>query len=217
MPDSPNDFATARSCMIEGQIRPERVRHPTLIAAMGTLPRETFVPAELQPIAYIDKEIRVGDDHTLTEPRVLARLLQAGEPRRGERALVVEAGTGYAAAVLARMGLAVTAVEAHDEVRAFGADACAQAGERVDWRADLGTLPAFALVVIDGGVEFVPDAVVRAVAPLTGRLLTILVEPGRPGRAVIGERIGDEIRLRPLFDAQASLLPDYVRPRGFVF
>ena len=217
MPVSNNDFATARLCMIEGQIRPERVRHPTLIAAMAALPRELFVPSELQPIAYIDKEIRLGDDHTLTEPRVLARLLQAGEPRRGERALVVEAGTGYAAAVLARMGLAVTAVEAHDEVRAFGSEACRQTGDRVEWRADLPPPPPFELVVIDGGIEFVPDAVIHAVAPLAGRLLAILVEPGHPGRAVIGERIGTELRLRPLFDAQASLLPGYVRARGFVF
>ncbi len=217
MPVSNNDFATARACMIEGQIRPERVRHPTLIAAMAALPRELFVPSELQPIAYIDKEIRLGDDHTLTEPRVLARLLQAGEPRRGERALVVEAGTGYAAAVLARMGLAVTAVEAHDEVRAFGSEACGQTGDGVEWRADLPPAPPFELVVIDGGIEFVPGAVIHAVAPLTGRLLAILVEPGHPGRAVIGERIGSELRLRPLFDAQASLLPGYTRARGFVF
>ncbi len=212
-----DDFATARQRMIEGQIRPERVRHPHLLAAMGDLPRELFVPPHLAAIAYIDREIGLGEGHALTEPRVLARLLQAGEPRRGERALVMEAGTGYAAAVLERLGLAVTAVEPHDAFRASGLAACHAVGATVEWRRDLPTGGTFDLVLIDGGVEFIPDDLAATLSPTGGRLLTVLLEPGRPGRAVIGERAGAELRLRPVFDAQASLRPGYARARRFVF
>ena len=105
------DFAAARQAMVDSQLRPVGVNDPAVIEAMSAVPREKFVPDEQKPLAYVDRSIPLGDGRALPAPAVLGRLLTAMAALRGERALVVGASTGYSAAVLAKMGLKVTALE----------------------------------------------------------------------------------------------------------
>jgi hypothetical protein len=78
---------------------------------MRFLPRETFVPASIANLAYIDQDLAVGAGRMMLKPLVIARLLQLARPRAGETALVVGSGTGYGAAILAACGVLVTALE----------------------------------------------------------------------------------------------------------
>ena len=71
---------------------------------MGAVERERFVPAEARPLAYVDRAVALGDGRFLPAPAMLGQLLTELLPKRGQRALVVGAGTGYSAAVLAAMG-----------------------------------------------------------------------------------------------------------------
>ena len=75
------DFARARLNMVEGQIRPNKVTDPRIVAAMLDLPRELFLPAERRAMAYLDEDIPLGGGRALVEPMVLARLVQTAEPR----------------------------------------------------------------------------------------------------------------------------------------
>ena len=104
-------FAEARKCMVDSQIRPNRVTDPRILSAMRRLPRERFLPANVTSLAYADQDVPLGGGRFMMEPMVLARLLQAAALRDNERVLVVGAGTGYAAAVLAACGCRVTALE----------------------------------------------------------------------------------------------------------
>ena len=70
------DFSQARQNMIEGQLRPNRVTDPALLAAIAELPREHFLPAPLKHIAYVDDDIPLGNGRFLIEPMVLCRMLQ---------------------------------------------------------------------------------------------------------------------------------------------
>jgi protein-L-isoaspartate(D-aspartate) O-methyltransferase len=99
------DYAAARQAMVDSQLRPEGVSDPAVVAAMSLVPREQFVPDEQKPLAYIDRSVPLGEGRALPAPAVLGLLLTALAPVRGERALVVGAGTGYAAAVLKEMGI----------------------------------------------------------------------------------------------------------------
>src|SRR6476661_8745276 len=101
------DFAAARSAMIESQLRPQGVTDPSVIDAMGTVRREDFLPPETRALAYVDRAVLMGEGRFLPAPAVLGSLLTQMMPLRGQRALVVGAGTGYSAAVLATMGLSV--------------------------------------------------------------------------------------------------------------
>ena len=105
------DFDDARIRMVDSQIRPNKVTDSRILTAMRRLPRERFLPPELAVRAYSDEDVPLGNGRVLTEPMVIARLIQLAAPIPGESALVVAAGTGYGAAVLAGCGVRVVALE----------------------------------------------------------------------------------------------------------
>src|SRR5919202_5397107 len=105
------DYADARKRMVDGQLRPNRVTDPRVLDAMRDLPREDFLPRAAQARAYADEDVPLPGGRALIQPMVIARLAQLAAVRPGDRALVVCAGTGYGAAVLARCDARVTAVE----------------------------------------------------------------------------------------------------------
>ena len=97
--------------MVDSQLRPNKVTDPRILDAMRRLRRDQFLPASLRAQACSDQNVPLAPGRVLAQPMVLARLVQAAEPVAGETALVVGAGTGYAAALLAALGCQVTALE----------------------------------------------------------------------------------------------------------
>ena len=120
------DFAAARKVMVDSQVRVNDVTDRDLQAALLSVPREQFLPADRAFAAYAEMEPEIANGRRLMLPRDLSKLLMAVEPRAGETALAI-AGP-YAAAVLARMGLEATAQEADAEVLGVVSAALAGAG-----------------------------------------------------------------------------------------
>lgn len=221
LPHASFDFADARRKMVDGQLTPARVRDKRIVDAMRALPRERFVFPDQQAIAYMDRDVPLGGGRVLMEPRILGRLVQITEPRAGERALVVGAGTGYGAALLAALGLSVTALEEEKRLLDLARVATVDAGYRIAFQhgrlADgLPGAEPFDLVLIEGAVEFIPDAIAANVAP-AGRLATVLVQGGDPGRGVLAEHSGARLRPWPHFDAATAVLPGFTHPPAFRF
>jgi protein-L-isoaspartate(D-aspartate) O-methyltransferase len=224
--DAATSFATARSFMVDCQVRPNKVTDARILAAMRDLPRERFVPDALAPLAYSDEDVPLGAGRFLMEPMVIARLLQAASVSAGERVLVVAAGAGYGAAILARCGAAVTALEedaaliavARKTLPSLGPSVVIVDGRLVDGAPDGAP---YDVVIIEGAVEDVPARIAAQVKPVDGRLLTIKHIQGRVSQAVIGERApGDAesgLSFQPLFDCATPLLPSMRRVAGFVF
>ena len=106
-----SDFATARSHMIESQLRPNKLTDERVLAAFGSIRRELFVPEPMRAVAYIDDDLPLGGGRFLMEPMVAARLIQAAAVARSETVLVVGAATGYEAAVVSVLGSKVVALE----------------------------------------------------------------------------------------------------------
>jgi hypothetical protein len=105
------DYDAARLAMVDGQLRPQGVNDRLVLNAMAAVPREQFVPEDLRPLAYVDRSLPIGDGRMLAPATVLGLLLTQMLPEKGERALVVGAGTGYSAAVLQGIGVEVIALE----------------------------------------------------------------------------------------------------------
>ena len=111
------DFALARRMMVDGQVRTFDVHALPVLAAMDAVPRERFVAAGRESLAYSDQDVPVSDGITgaerrfMLKPMVLGRLLQALDVRRGEKALDVACGLGYTSAVLAELGADVVGLE----------------------------------------------------------------------------------------------------------
>src|SRR5687768_12307365 len=99
------DFEAARRAMIDSQLRPEGVTDAAVLAAMGSVAREDYVPQAARDVAYVDRPIALGEGRAMMPPAALGRLLGALAPRAGERALVVGAASGYSAAILGAIGL----------------------------------------------------------------------------------------------------------------
>jgi protein-L-isoaspartate(D-aspartate) O-methyltransferase len=213
------DYADARRRMVDGQIRPNKVTDPRLLAALRDLPRERFLPPALRARAYTDEDVPLPGGRALMEPMVLARLVQVLAPRAGGRALVVGAGTGYGAAVLARMGAVVAAVEEDAALAAIAREAFAACLPPTAVRLEEG-LPrdgeSFDAVLVEGEVPAVPEEVSGLLAE-GGRLAAVVGGGRRNGTAVLGQRLGGAFTVTPAFDCAVSALPAFAAPARFVF
>lgn len=208
------DFTATRQAMVDSQLRPEGVNDPALVAAMGAVPRELFVPEAARAIAYNDRAIPLGGGRSLSAPASLGLLLTGMEPLPGDRALVVGAATGYSAAVLAAIGLEVTAVESSPELAAVARErgVAVVEGSLEDGYSKGGP---YDLILIDGAVEIVPQAIVDQLKD-GGRLGAALIDRGVT-RLVIGIKAAGGIGYHSIADAGVAALPGFKRPRAFTF
>jgi protein-L-isoaspartate(D-aspartate) O-methyltransferase len=208
------DFAAARQAMLDSQLRPEGVTDPAVLKAMGEVEREKFLPRETRPLAYVDRAVAMGHGRFLAAPAVLGSLLTQMMPERGQRALVVGAGTGYSAAVLGVMGLEVTALESSPELAATARELGINTveGPLADGWAKGGP---FDQILIDGAVEYLPDSIVGQLAD-GGRLGAALLDKGI-SRLIVGRKAGAAFGYLSVSDAGAPALPGFQRPPAFTF
>jgi protein-L-isoaspartate(D-aspartate) O-methyltransferase len=215
------DFDKARANMVESQIRTNKVTDERLVAAMRAIPREIFVPPTLQGIAYVDEDLTVGGGRYMTEPMVLARLLQAAEVGPDDAVLVIGSTTGYAVALLAQLAETVVGIEddaelvnaADKNLAALGIDNAAVI--RLSLAEGYAKQAPYNVILIDGRCGVVPEVITRQLAP-GGRLVTVTDEGG-VGKATLLRRSGDTVSGRVLFDAQVPALGCFARKPEFVF
>jgi protein-L-isoaspartate(D-aspartate) O-methyltransferase len=105
------DFAALRRHMVETQLVARSIRHPAVLRAMAAVPRERFVPELDAADAYRDSALPIGLAQTISQPYVVALMLEAIAPEPMDRVLEIGTGSGYAAAVLAEMVAEVYTVE----------------------------------------------------------------------------------------------------------
>ena len=215
------DYEAARRNMVESQIRTNKVTHPALLDALASVPRERFLPPERAPAAYVDGDIPLAPGRYLMEPMVFARLVQLGEPKPVDHALVVGSGTGYGAAVLSTLVASVMALESDPALSGRGLELFARLGVRGASQVTGPLVEGWArggrygFILIEGAVEVVPRALLDQLAD-SGRLVTVLQEE-RVGRATLFIKRDNVVSHRPYFDAAVPVLPEFRRPRGFVF
>lgn len=217
------DFAHARRTMVDTQLRPDDVTHLLVIEAFLSVPRENFVPEALRDLAYIDRDLPLptssGAHRAMMTPLSLAKILNALEVKPGERVLVIGAGTGYSAAVLAHIGAEVVALEEDDGLveTATAALAAYDGVEVVKGSHEAGAKAKapYDVILVDGAVEMIPDAVFAQLKS-DGRLGTIVIE-GRVGRGCLFEGTSVDFSRRAVFDGMAPRLPGFARPHEFVF
>ena len=205
------DFAVARRAMVDSQLRPEGVIDAGVINAMASVPREEFVPAAAQAVAYGDRPIALGNGRAMPSPAVTGRWLSALAPRRGEKALIVGSGGGYSAALLEALGLEVTALESDASLRVAGSIKAVTGDLAAGHRAGA----PYDIILIDGAVDRVPDAIAGQLIE-GGRLATAINDRG-VSRLVIGRNVGGRIAFQTIVDADVAPLPGFAQPAAFVF
>lgn len=208
------DFAAAREAMVESQLRPQGVTDPAVLAAMGRVARERFLPPHTRPLAYVDRAVAMGEGRYLAAPAVLGQLLTQMKPEVGHRALVVGAGTGYSAAVLEAMGVSVTALEVDPDLAATARE---EGLSVIEGPLGEGHAPGapYHQILIDGAVEQIPQALIdqldeggRLGAAILGRGIT---------RLVVGRKAAGGFGILSFGDAGVPVLPGFSRPKAFIF
>jgi protein-L-isoaspartate(D-aspartate) O-methyltransferase len=107
------DFAALRARMVERQLRRRGIDDERVLAAMGEVPREAFVPPRLRHRAYADSALPIEERQTISQPWIVAAICQALELSGSERVLEVGTGSGYSACVLSLLAAEVISVERH--------------------------------------------------------------------------------------------------------
>ena len=111
------DFAAEREAMVERQLKRRGISEPEILDAFRAVPREAFVRAALVDQAYGDHPLPIEAGQTISQPYIVALMIQAADIRPGAKVLEVGAGSGYAAAVISRIAARVVGIERqHDLV-----------------------------------------------------------------------------------------------------
>jgi protein-L-isoaspartate(D-aspartate) O-methyltransferase len=212
------NYQAMRRAMVESQLRTTGVNDARVLAAMGAVAREDFVPAERCSLAYADALIPLGNGRALNPPMSLGLLLVEARLAGNERALVIGAATGYAAAIVSRLVAETVAIEEDSKLAATARSALGGVAVSVVEGPLSGGHPAQApydFILIDGAVEDVPPAVIAQVAD-GGRIATGLAEQGVT-RLAVGRVAGGAIGFVTFADAAIAPLPGFTAPRGFSF
>jgi protein-L-isoaspartate(D-aspartate) O-methyltransferase len=198
------DPDAARRLMVDRQLSGRGIHDARILQAFREVPREAFVPSELGDRAYQDSPLPIGEGQTISQPYVVALMVEALAVRPTDRVLEVGAGSGYAAAILSRLAGEVYTIERHPGLAAQAAERVGELGyANVHVREGDGTLgwpdraPFDAILVSAGGRE-VPAPLVDQLAE-GGRLVIPVGDAWRqelirivktPDRRLVSERLG---------------------------
>jgi protein-L-isoaspartate(D-aspartate) O-methyltransferase len=195
-PDTAPATFGARRAMIDSQLRTSGVNEEYVLARMLAVPREDFLPADKASFAYIDRAVMLGEQGYLAAPLFYGKLLMEAAPAPMDRVLVVEGGTGYLSTLLRPLVAGLDAISAAEA--AAGAD---------------GAL--YDLIMIDGAIEHLPDALAARLAD-DGRLVTGLLLR-QVTRLASGRKVAGQINLQPVEDLGIPVLRAFDAPKRWSF
>ena len=112
------DLHTQRSNMVRDQLRRRGVADPAVLSAMEEVPREAFVPGKLREMSYQDSPLPIGQGQTISQPFIVARMIERLTLGPEDQVLEIGTGSGYGAAILSRIVKAVYTVERHPSLAA---------------------------------------------------------------------------------------------------
>jgi protein-L-isoaspartate(D-aspartate) O-methyltransferase len=212
----------ARFNMIEQQVRPWEVLDQDVLDLLYVVRREDFVPAAYRALAFSDIEIPLGDGERMWTPKIEARVLQELGVKQMERALEVGTGSGYFAALLARLAQHVTSVEINPRLRTFGEQNLQRQGtdnvtvELGDAAQGWGAHAPYDIIVLTGSTPVLPQALL-AQLKTGGRLFAIVGDAPVMEARLVTRAAGNALRSVDLFETSFPPLRNAAQPQRFSF
>ncbi|MGI9480450.1 MAG: protein-L-isoaspartate(D-aspartate) O-methyltransferase [Hyphomicrobiaceae bacterium] len=159
--------AALRKALVKQQLEARGIKDPRVLAAMSTIPRELFVPEHLHDEAYEDRPLPIGANQTISQPYIVAFMIEALCLQGGEKILEVGAGSGYAAAVLSRIANDVFTIERIPRLVTLATDNLAASGcKNVRVRQGDGSQgwieeAPFDAILVSAGAPSVPTVLIQ--------------------------------------------------------
>jgi protein-L-isoaspartate(D-aspartate) O-methyltransferase len=191
-----------RRRMVERQLRDRGIEDLRVLAAMDEVPREQFVPAKLRDRAYADQALPIAEEQTISQPWIVAAICEALELRGSELVLEVGTGSGYSAAVLARLAAHVVSIERHEALSQGASQALAALGvHNVEFLVGDGSLGVperapFDAIACHATAPGPPKALLDQLAD--GGRLVVPLEAGDADVLTLYRREGDRREAEPL-------------------
>ena len=173
----PERFADQRARMVARQLRRRHIRDEDVLAAMGEVPREYFLPREQRPMAYQDRALPLTGGQTMSQPYMVAAMTEALELSAGQRVLEIGTGSGYQTAVLARLAGEVFTIERLPGMAVAARGLLRDAGcDNVHLRAGDGTLgwpeeAPFDAILVTAAAPAAPPTLEEQLHPDGGRMV----------------------------------------------
>lgn len=164
-------YARQRAAMVADQIQKRGVSDPRVLEAMRTVPRHRFVPANLQPFAYADRPLPIGNGQTISQPFIVAYMTEALAVAPAHKVLEIGTGSGYQAAVLAQLARDVYTIEIVPELARGAAAMLKELGysnvhvREGDGYAGWPEHAPFDRIMVTAAPEEVPQPLVDQLAP----------------------------------------------------
>lgn len=216
---NPLSAEALRHAMVASQLRTNAVSDPAIVAAMARVPREAFLPGANPALAYRDTAAPLPGGRFANVPIATGRLLTEARILPTDHVLLIGAAGGYTAAVLAEVARSVAAVEENSALAEHARAALAPYANVTLVEAPLAVGEAsaapFDVLIIDGAVEQLPDALVDQVK-IGGRIATGLIDRGVT-RLAAGTRSAGGFGLVDFADIDCVPLPGFARAKSFVF
>jgi protein-L-isoaspartate(D-aspartate) O-methyltransferase len=190
-----NNLQISREIMLSSDLAGRGIHDPKVLAAMGLVPREEFVPSELKDQAYGDYPLPIDEGQTISQPYIVAYMAECLELSAADRLLEIGTGSGYSAAVLSRIAAQVYTVERFDSLARSAGERFMRLGyDNIRILVGDGTLgwPGLApydAIIVTAGAPKVPKPLLEQLA-IGGRLL-LPVGPDRIGQTLIRVRRQD--------------------------
>jgi protein-L-isoaspartate(D-aspartate) O-methyltransferase len=190
------NYAAEREAMVERQLRRRGITEPQILDAFRAVPREAFVSDDVAHLAYGDHPLPIAAEQTISQPYIVALMIEAAELRSGDRVLEVGSGSGYAAAVISRIAAKVIGIERQPELVRLARERIARLGydnvEIVEGDGTMGWREAapFDAILAAASGSHVPDTLIAQLAP-GGRLVMPIGDPGSVQQLVQLTKLND--------------------------
>jgi protein-L-isoaspartate(D-aspartate) O-methyltransferase len=192
-----DEFTSARLQMVQHQLAARGIQNPAVLDAMRKVPREFFVPPHLAEFAYLDTPLPVESGQTISQPYIVALMIESVAPRPGDRALEIGTGSGYGAAILSRLVAQVYTIERHEQLVGPARKRFAELGyTNIEVLHGDGTMgwpehaPYDVIIVTAGGPQ-VPKPLLEQLA-VAGRLVIPVASVPRMQHLVRVTRVGSD-------------------------
>lgn len=193
-----DELARRRDRMVRRTIEGRDVRDPAVIEAVRSVPRHRFLPFELADLAYADQPVPIGLDQTISQPYIVAKMMEVAGIGVGDRVLDVGTGSGYQAALLAALGCEVYSVEILSDLVALARENLASAGisgvhqRHGDGYRGWPEHAPYAAILVAAAPDHVPEPLVQQLD--VGGRLVIPVGTGIGQELLCVERTADGVR-----------------------